>query len=94
MASSRKELEELHKLLTKSLTGRIQQDINDNLPTDAATLSAAIKFLKDNEVTADPADKEDLLGLRGNLVEIARKRREAKDKTLALVKDDLKVMEG
>ena len=58
------ELQELHQLVAKSLNTRISQDMEDNLPTDAATLGAAIKFLKDNSVTADPADR--LLGRSGH----------------------------
>ena len=50
------ELQELHQLVAKSLNKRITLDMEDNIPTDAATLGAAIKFLKDNSVTADPAD--------------------------------------
>ena len=65
------ELQELHKMVARSLNQRIQQDIEDSLPTDAATLGAAIKFLKDNAVTADPADSDDLKGLRDKLTEQA-----------------------
>lgn len=61
------ELEALHRLIARSLTERIQQDMEDKLPTDAATLGAAIKFLKDNNVSADPADADDLSALRDKL---------------------------
>ena len=54
------ELEELHRRVAKSLNHRIQQDMDDDLPTDAAALGVAIKFLKDNCVTADPADSDHL----------------------------------
>lgn len=98
MASSRKELEELHKLITKSYTNRIEQDLTDNIPTDAATLSGAVKFLKDNAVTADPADQDDLRELREALTETANRNRERakrrKEGTLELVKGDLDVMNG
>ena len=71
------ELEELHKLVTRSYTERIQQDLDDGLPTDAATLSGAAKFLKDNAITADPADQDDLAQLRENLKRQAEERRKA-----------------
>lgn len=65
------ELQELHQLVAKSLNQRITMDMEDNIPTDAATLGAAIKFLKDNAVTADPSDSDDLSDLRKNLTEQA-----------------------
>lgn len=90
MASTRKELDELHKLVTKSYKNRIEQDINDNIPTDAATLSGAVKFLKDNCISADPADTDDLDDLRKQLTEsMAAQRRAKGTATLALVQDDL-----
>lgn len=89
MASTRKELEELHKLITKSFTERIRQDLEDNIPTDAATLGGAVKFLKDNAVTADPADQDDLSDLREQLTQAAAKRKQRVGNTLALVKGDL-----
>lgn len=92
MASSMDELNDLHKLVSKSLSTRIVQDLEDNIPTDAATLGAAIKFLKDNAVTADPADADDLKDLQAKLAEAARKRKTSP--ILALVDSDLKAMEA
>lgn len=66
-AASMTELEALHQLVTKSYKTRIEADLRDGIPTDAATLSGAVKFLKDNAVTADPADAEDLSALRDKL---------------------------
>ncbi len=94
MASSRKELEELHKLVAKSYKTRIEADLDDNIPTDAATLSGAVKFLKDNAVTADPADSDDLSDLRKALVEQAANRKAKAGNVLALVKEDLKEANG
>ena len=88
------DLQELHRLIAKSLNKRIEQDIEDNIPTDAATLGAAIKFLKDNAVTADPADSDDLKGLRDKLTEQAKARRERGSNVVELAKADLKVMQG
>lgn len=89
MASSRHDLEELHKLITRSYKTRIEQDIEDNIPTDAATLAGAVKFLKDNAVTADPADQDDLSELREKLSQQAAKRRERVGSTLSLVAQDM-----
>jgi hypothetical protein len=93
MASNMADLDKLHQLVTKSYTSRIEQDINDNIPTDAATLSGAVKFLKDNAVTADPATKEDLTALRDKLKAQAESNRKRRD-TLALVHTDMKAMEA
>lgn len=86
------ELEELHALVTKSYATRIQQDLDDEIPTDAATLSGAAKFLKDNAITADPADKADLKGLQAQLREAgeqrARKAAGARGNILDLVRKD------
>jgi hypothetical protein len=68
------DLEELHGLLTQAYSTRIAQDLEDNIPTDAATLSGAAKFLKDNAITADPADKADLKGLQAQLKAAAEQR--------------------
>uniref|UniRef100_A0AAU6W0R3 DNA maturase A n=4 Tax=unclassified bacterial viruses TaxID=12333 RepID=A0AAU6W0R3_9VIRU len=70
------ELEELHRLVTESYSARIKQDLADDIPTDAATLSGAAKFLKDNAITADPADKADLKGLQAQLKEAAISRQQ------------------
>lgn len=74
-ASSLAELNELHALVTRSYKERITQDLNDNIPTDAATLAGAVKFLKDNAVTADPADNDELSALRDKLKEAAQARK-------------------
>lgn len=85
------ELEELHALVTRSYTTRIEMDLRDEIPTDAATLSGAAKFLKDNAITADPADKADLKGLQAQLKAAALEREQRGSKAgklLALVKND------
>lgn len=90
-----KELDELHTLVTRSYKERITQDLADNIPTDAATLSGAVKFLKDNAVTADPADQDDLAEMRDRLKDLAEKRRNKTKSTLALVQADMdNVMEA
>lgn len=86
-ASSMGELNKLHRLVTRSFHTRLEADLEDGIPTDAATLGAAIKFLKDNEVSADPADKDDLQDLRESLKKQAEKRKAGS--VLELVKGDL-----
>ena len=89
MAATLKELQELHKIVAKSLTTRITQDMEDMLPTDAATLGAAIKFLKDNNVSADPADAEDLTGLREKLTQQMQERSKRRGNALEAAKGDI-----
>jgi len=93
-AASLAELQELHKLIAQSLNERIRQDMEDKLPTDAATLGAAIKFLKDNNVSADPADADDLSQLRDKLREQADSRRLHRDNVVKLATADMKQLEG
>ena len=93
-AASLADLQELHSLIARSLNQRITQDMEDGLPTDAATLGAAIKFLKDNKVSADPADADDLSALRDKLKQQAEQRRAGRSNVVQLATQDLKVMEG
>lgn len=93
-ATSVGELNALHTLIAKSLKQRIEQDITDNIPTDAATLGAAIKFLKDNNVTADPADADDLSQLRDKLKEQSAQRRRKVGNVVALATADLEQLTG
>ena len=94
MAASLADLQDLHSLIARSLNQRISQDMEDGLPTDAATLGAAIKFLKDNNVSADPADADDLSALRDKLKQQAEQRRAGRSNVVQLATQDLKVMEG
>ena len=93
-AASLADLKDLHSLIARSLNQRISQDMVDGLPTDAATLGAAIKFLKDNNVSADPADADDLSALRDKLKQQAEQRRAGRSNVVQLATQDLKVMEG
>lgn len=87
------ELHKLQRLVVQSLTQRISQDIDDNIPTDAATLGVVIKLLKDNAVTADPADSDDLSKLRDKLADQAKRRRTGSN-VVALATADLEAMQG
>ena len=87
------ELYKLQRLIVQSLTQRISQDIDDNIPTDAATLGVVIKLLKDNAVTADPADSDDLSKLRDKLADQAKRRRTGSN-VVALATADLEAMQG
>lgn len=88
------ELQALQDLIVKSLNNRIKQDIEDDIPTDAATLGVAIKLLKDNNVSADPADSSELSTLRDKLAEQQRQRANRRNNVLSLVENDLKQSTG
>ena len=95
MAASVDDLNDLHALVVKSMKERIEADIKDGIPTDAATLGAAIKMLKDNSITADPKDKDDLTNLRDKLkAESEARRKRNMDNVMSLVKSDIKAMEA
>ena len=89
MPTSTEELGDLHRLVNRSLTNRIQQDLDDNIPTDAATLGAAIKFLKDNNVSADPSDREDLDDLRSKLAKQREERRKRGSNVINMASKDV-----
>lgn len=89
---TRAALERLHGLLTESFVKRLEEDARDGIPTDAATLGAISKFLKDNEVTADPADNTELADLKKQFMELQGQRSNGRKagRVLELVKADLK----
>lgn len=91
-AASLDKLGELHDLLTKSHIKRLQQDMEDGVFTDAATLSAVAKFLADNNVFASPAENDDLADLRALASQRSaeRKARRANGASIVeLVKSDM-----
>jgi hypothetical protein len=87
-------LQDLHRMVAQSITARIKQDMEDDLPTDAATLGVAIKFLKDNNVSADPADKEDLTAMREALTKQVSERKKRGSNVIEMAQADLKQANG
>lgn len=81
-------LKKLHGMVTDSFIQRLEADAKDEIPTDAATLGAITKFLKDNNVTADPATSEDLNSLRDKLADASKQRRSKLTNVLAMAKQD------
>jgi hypothetical protein len=78
---------ELHAKLARQLDKTLERDINDDMPTDAATLSVISNFLKNNNITCDPAERDTTSALAEKFKEQARIREERKQKALALVKE-------
>lgn len=79
----------LHRLQAQGLIMRLEQDLRDGIPTDAATLGAINKFLKDNEVTADPADTDDLQEMRDRLTRQQNERKARAKNVIDLASGDL-----
>lgn len=69
------DLQELQRLMVQGLKQRMEADIQDNIPTDAATYGVMAKLLKDNNVMVDPADADDLSALREKLTAQSKARR-------------------
>lgn len=88
-ASDKASLELLHQLVTKAYATEIALALKEEAPPNPALLAGAAKFLKDNDVTADPADKEDLKTLQAQLKAAAETRRIRKKPLLAAVQNDL-----
>lgn len=86
-AASTDSLLELHAKLARQLDATLDRDIKDDMPTDAATLSVISNFLKNNNITCDPAEKDTTSALSEKFREQARVREERKQKALALVQE-------
>lgn len=86
-AASTASLLELHAKLAKQLDATLDRDIKDDMPTDAATLSVISNFLKNNNITCDPAEKDTTSALAEKFKEQAKVREERKQKSLALVRE-------
>lgn len=88
----------LHSMLTESFIRRLKADEEEELFTDAATLSAMIKLLKDSEVSADPLEADGLSelqqGLEDQVARLRAERAAKKAKQLALAEQDLKALQG
>lgn len=88
---TRARAEALMDALFAQLEWRLADDLNNEIPTDAATLGIIKGLLKDNEVTIAATDDQ-LQGVRDGLkkaeAERNRIRAERKANALALVKED------
>lgn len=83
------DLQELQRLMVQGLKQRMQQDIEDNIPTDAATYGVMAKLLKDNNVMVDPADADDLTALRDKLAAQSKARRLKSSNVVSLIREEM-----
>lgn len=68
MAAKDSQLSELHSMLTELLLQDIRMCLEENIPMPASDKAVIIKFLKDNNVTAEP-DVEAMQALRNEFDE-------------------------
>jgi len=86
-AATTASLEALHAKLTEQMNRTLDRDMEDDLPTDAATMGVIKGFLKDNNITATPAEDEKLQRLKEVFSEQERIKQERKNKALHAVKE-------
>ena len=87
MAATQSQLGELHELLARAYRTGIEADMDEQL-YNPALLSGAAKFLKDNEITADLKEADDLAELRDRLAAAARERRASGARILQAVENE------
>lgn len=86
-AATTDSLMELHVKFAKQCHATLDRDIQDAMPTDAATLSVIRGFLGDNKITCDPAEKDTTSALAQKFKDQARVREERKQHALSLVRE-------
>lgn len=76
-------MSELHAMLTETFIDDLRWYKDQGIPVPAAEKAATAKFLKDNAITCDPADAQDIEALRQELTAtLKEKRRKALATTL------------
>lgn len=85
MTASKEELGALHKLVTAAYAGEIKTCLKEEVAVPPALLSGAAKFLKDNEITADPAENKDMRDLQNRLKEASASREQRRSGILKAV---------
>lgn len=84
--ASTESLNELHRKLSEQLEATLDRDIRDDMPTDAATLSVISNFLKNNNITADPANADSTEALREKFTKASEERKARRAQALSLIK--------
>lgn len=89
MAAKESYLGELHEFLAEQfmIEGRWYRE--NDIPMPAADKAAMSKFLKDNNITCDPADRADLEALKAEFLEGSRARQSKAARAAGLSADDL-----
>lgn len=85
-AASTASLNDLHRKLAEQMVRTLDRDMEDDLPTDAATMGVIKGFLKDNGITADPASEDSTAELQRKFIDQRKRADDARNKGLALVR--------
>lgn len=84
MAAHKSKLGELHELVAQAYAKGIELDLEEQI-FNPALLSAAAKFLKDNEITAEIKSDDDLSALRDKLKQANANKQAAGQRILKAV---------
>lgn len=88
MAGKKSRLSELHARFTEALIAELEEAGEANIPLPAADKSVIVKFLKDNDITAD-ADDVGMAQLRDNFEdELEQQRQKRKREILDSCEDN------
>ena len=74
MAAKQSKLSELHEMLAEMFIQDIKMCTDEGIPMAASDKAVIVKFLKDNDITAD-ADASDMEALRESFAEELNKKR-------------------
>lgn len=93
MAAKLTRMQELHEALADQMIFELNWYKEQEIPVPAADKAAIAKFLKDNAITCDPADADDIQKLRDAFNEQSQ-RRMAAAKAIQLSEQELKDQYG
>lgn len=94
MAAKESMLGELHEFLAEQFIIEMRWYRDNDIPVPAADKAAAAKFLKDNNITCDPADRSDLEALKAEFLAGSNERKSKAAAMAGLCKEDLAAAYG
>ena len=89
MAAKESKLGELHEFLAEQFMIEGMWYRENDIPMPAADKAAMSKFLKDNNITCDPADRSDLEALKAEFLAGSKARQSKAAQAAGLSADDL-----
>jgi hypothetical protein len=92
MAAKQSALGELHEFLAEQMLLEMKWYRDNEIPVPAADKAAIAKFLKDNSVTCDPADTDDLEKLRNEFQEARKTRQNKALESVKLADSDIRAL--